>query len=170
MDWTVIFAAAGFAVALATGIGGLVWLIIKLAIQPIAEDVAYLKVSLRPMELKLKSEQELARMIQIQVSEHKDYCRREREEREAMQHRLSAGHIVAAVIIAALLALLSTGCATYEVDPATGTGTSYGMFRDLAVTERITYNTDGSIAIRETSISTKSTTSDVMTAASKMAP
>lgn len=174
MDWTVVFAAGGFALALAGAIGALMWLIIRLAVQPVADDVAELKNSLRPIELKLKSEAELARMIAVQVGEHEKCCRIERDKREEKQQRdreqqrLSAGHVLAAIAIAALLAWLSMGCATYEVDAATGTGTSYGFFRDLSVTERVTYNADGSIATRETSIATKSTTSDIMSAANNL--
>jgi len=172
MDWTVVFAAGGFALALAGAIGALVWLIIGLAVKPIAEDVADLKQSFRPMELKLKSEAELARMIAVQVNEHKESCRR--EQREDRERRLSSGHVVAAIVLAALLGWLTVGCATYEkweLDRETGKmilvakGSTAGFFRDLEGSR--TYDpVTGKLTSEKTA--TRSTTSDVMGAANEL--
>jgi hypothetical protein len=177
MDWTVVFAAGGFGLALAGAIGALMWLIIRLAVQPVADDVAELKNSLRPMELKLKSEAELARMISAQVWDHKEACRLDREKREEKERdrqRLSAGHVVAAIVVAALLGWLTVGCASYEkweLDRETGKmilvakGSTAGFFRDLE--EDRTYDPTTGRLVRERT-ATKSTTSDVMSAANEL--
>lgn len=87
---------------------------------------------------------------------------------------MSTGHYLLALTIAALLAWLSLGCATYEkweLDKETGEmvlvarGSTRGFFRDLE--EDRTYDPATGKLVRERT-ATKSTTSDVMGAANEL--
>jgi len=77
--------------------------------------------------------------------------------------RLSSGHLLLAVIIAVLIAaMFLQGCAYYEVDRETGSGNSWGFLRSLTVTETTTYDKDGNVQAETVTISTESTTGDVL--------
>lgn len=172
MDWSVVFAAAGFGVSLVCAIGGLVWLLLRLALEPLKEDISELKAAVRPIEAKVKSEPELQRIIDLAVARHAEDCRLRHvgeplrpSQSDTLPRGMTTGGVVVALVIAGLLGWLSCGCAYYKVDRETGEGRSYGFLRNLAATREtvLEVRPDGTRVetVRETT-TTSSTTGDVL--------
>jgi hypothetical protein len=74
------------------------------------------------------------------------------------------GFILVMLLLVGILCALAmcSGCAHYEVDRATGRGSSYGFLRSMSVTESRTYGPDGKVTSETIVIDTKSTTGDVL--------
>lgn len=70
--------------------------------------------------------------------------------------------VMLAIIAALCIVAMTSGCAHYEVDRATGTGSSYGFLRSMSVTETRTYSADGKVLSETVTINTQSTTGDVL--------
>lgn len=74
MEWPVLFAAGGFALALATALGGLTFLIIRLVTDPMKRDLADIQADLKSAIRQIKAEPDLQRMMDVTVSDHRDKC------------------------------------------------------------------------------------------------
>jgi len=70
MDWSVVLGAGGFAISLTMAIAGLMYLIMRLMVQPIKEDLDELKRNTAG----IKSDVEIKRMIELEVANHIQNC------------------------------------------------------------------------------------------------
>lgn len=96
------------AIALVGVIAALLWLIIRLALRPIEQTLQRWESTLA----QVKSETDLANIIDVRINHHKETCHRARA-----HDKPTAAGIVAAVLIALLLAILSCSCATNPMVP-----------------------------------------------------
>lgn len=70
MDWSVVLGAGAFAISLTTAISALMYLIMRLMVQPIKEDLDELKRNTAG----IKTDAEIARMIDLAIAKHKEEC------------------------------------------------------------------------------------------------
>lgn len=70
MDWTLMMSIAAFALALITAIAGLMYLIMKLMVHPLKEDLDELKRNTS----NLRTDSEITRMIDLAVANHRQEC------------------------------------------------------------------------------------------------
>lgn len=143
------------ACAIVTSCVSLCWLIMRLSLRPLEDRMNRQSEILR----QVKGAEDLSNLIDKHVNDHANSC--PKGERVDVRPAISAGGVVAALSIVVLLAMLC-GCASYTVDRATGTGSSYGFLRSMSVTETRAYGPDGKLVSETVIIDTKSTTGDVL--------
>ena len=70
MDWTIALSAAALAVTVIIAIAGLMYLIMRLMVQPLRDDLEEVKLN----TAKIKGEGELERMINLAIANHRQEC------------------------------------------------------------------------------------------------
>lgn len=71
IDAGLVFAGLAILLTIIGMVGGLVWLVVSLTVSPIRQDVTYIKKVVG----KVKSEDELKRMVQVEIHKHEKECR-----------------------------------------------------------------------------------------------
>jgi len=153
MDWSIVFSAGAFALSLAVAIGGLVFLIIKLKVDPLQDAIRQIQATLHPMEVKLKTEAELQRMTDLAIAKHAAECRDAAFRR--LRPSVTPGQLAVAFIIAILLAVLFLACGCASITPTYSpegriisiTTAKVPLGPDIEYEEEFTFDPTGKILI-----------------------
>lgn len=70
MDWTIALSASALAVSVIIAIAGLMYLIMRLMVQPLREDIDEIKQNTS----KIKSDDEIENLIELKIAKHKEEC------------------------------------------------------------------------------------------------
>jgi len=70
IDAGLVFAGLAILLTIIGMVGGLVWLVVSLTVSPIRQDVTYIKSVIG----RVKSEDELKRMVQVEIHKHEKEC------------------------------------------------------------------------------------------------
>jgi hypothetical protein len=75
MEWGVLFGGAAFGLSLVLAIAGLMYLIMRLMVAPMATSIRQLEIDVSEIKEKVKTEGDLLRMIDVRIAEHERRCR-----------------------------------------------------------------------------------------------
>jgi hypothetical protein len=118
------------ALALAGALAALVWLIIRLSLRPLEQRLDRWEAKLETKLDQIKDEIDLGNMIDVRIARHERACPKGGNGRTPA---MSAGHVVGALVLAALLLWACSGCASNPMAaPAEA-------FLDTVGTEYLTY-------------------------------